>query len=329
MGARAARRRSAPSRRGPTRAPARRSRGCRRSSRPGSRRSGRRTTVAEILVADRVAQVDHPAERPAGDDDVVDGRRVTSPTETSSVASSTVRSSPANARARPSSSSSPEIAVRKPTRPWLTPSTGTPVPRNRPSARSIVPSPPSTTARSACVVVDDLDAELLGDTLRARSAARLAPSRTISVIDLTGGIGDPPVQVGRDLWVLSVDEVEDELMVSLRAGQARVYDPARLSPGREALRRPRATTRRRTAVIAHDALRRLRRPASNCGLTSTSACQPGAARRSAGGSASFTEMNETSQVTSCGANGSSVSERAFTRSITTRASRRTLSCSCP
>ena len=41
------------------------------------------------------------------------------------------------------------IELRKPTRPKLTPITGTPVPRKRVSARSTVPSPPSTTARSA------------------------------------------------------------------------------------------------------------------------------------------------------------------------------------
>ena len=39
--------------------------------------------------------------------------------------------------------------VRNPTRPKLTPRHGTEVPRNRWSARSVVPSPPSTTASSA------------------------------------------------------------------------------------------------------------------------------------------------------------------------------------
>ena len=50
----------------------------------------------------------------------------------------------ARPRARPAAST-----LRKPTRPKLTPITGTPVPRNVRSARSIVPSPPSTTTRSA------------------------------------------------------------------------------------------------------------------------------------------------------------------------------------
>src|SRR2546430_4909246 len=50
------------------------------------------------------------------------------------------------------------------------------------------------------------------------------------------------------------------------------------------------------------------RPASNCGLTRTTACQPGAHRPRTGGSARRTEMKETSQTASRGANGSSRSE---------------------
>ena len=45
---------------------------------------------------------------------------------------------------------------------------------------------------------------------------------------------------------------------------------------------------------------RRRGPASNCGLTSTSASQPGCASRSAGGKRVRTEMKETSQTTSSG-----------------------------
>ena len=87
------------------------------------------------------------------DDDVVDGdagaRRRRS---TSSVGSDEHRGTRRRRRARvPASSSSAAIAVRKPTRPKLTPSTGTPVPRKRASARSIVPSPPSTIAMSGDV----------------------------------------------------------------------------------------------------------------------------------------------------------------------------------
>ena len=90
---------------------------------------------------------------------------------------------------------------------------------------------------------------------------------------------------------------------------------ARESPGRG---RRRCPSRRPTA------------PASNCGFTSTTACQSGAASSRAGGKAVRTEMNETSHTTSCGANGSSVSARAFVRSsTTTRGSSRIFGCSCP
>src|SRR5436853_1279787 len=55
----------------------------------------------------------------------------------------------------------------------------------------------------------------------------------ISAARSTDGIGDPAVEVGWERRPLCVDEVEDELMVSLRARQPRVYDPARLGPARE------------------------------------------------------------------------------------------------
>src|SRR3954454_22374141 len=71
------------------------------------------------------------------------------PDSPSSTGSSTTWYSPAKARAIPSSSASASNAARKPTRPKFAPITGTPLPRKRRSARSIVPSPPSTTARSA------------------------------------------------------------------------------------------------------------------------------------------------------------------------------------
>ena len=58
--------------------------------------------------------------------------------------------------------------------------------------------------------------------------------------------------------------------------------------------------------VAHDAAaRNVSFPASNCGLTRTSACQPGCASTSTGGSTVRTLMNETSQTTRSGAKGSS------------------------
>ena len=46
-------------------------------------------------------------------------------------------------------------------------------------------------------------------------------------------------------------------MVSLRAGQTRVYDPARLSPGRDERLRHLAHHAALHRVVAHDAFRRL------------------------------------------------------------------------
>ena len=198
------------------------------------------------------------------------------------------------------------------------------VPRKRVSARSIVPSPPSTTARSASAVRRRLDAVARGLVLveeqldaGGSAAARRrvdAPGRrrasrpcVTTAARSTGGIGDPAVELGGELGLLCVDEVEDELMVSLGPGQARVYDPGHSRrPRRATPRRPRAARAAAPPGRARRPSARRPGPASNCGLTSTSACQPGAASASAGGSAVCTEMNETSQVTSCGANGSSV-----------------------
>src|SRR5581483_2588587 len=161
--------------------------------------------------------------------------RVSPPTETSSVDSSTVRYSPASTRETSASSRSAGIAVRKPTRPKLTPTTGTPVPRKRPSARSIVPSPPSTIAMSTSADSSTSSTPRSAATCSSLASASPTPSRSIvtTAARSTDGIGDPPVEAGRELRLLSLDEVEDELMVSLRAREPRVYDPARLRPGRE------------------------------------------------------------------------------------------------
>ena len=119
-------------------------------------------------------------------------------------------------------------------------------------------------------------------TARSRASASPTPARSIvtTAARSTDGIGDPAVEVGWELRLLSLDEVEDELMVSLRAGKPRVYDPARLRSEREQrLSRPRA---RRDGGLAGSRTTPFgvsARPASNCGLTSTSACQPGAASR--------------------------------------------------
>ena len=136
-----ARRTSPPSRRAPRPAPGRRSRGCTRWSRSSSRRSRRRTAGRR----DPRRRPPSPA-RPSGRSRR--SRRPTSliataavpSTSTSSVGSSTTRRSPANARASPSSIPSGVIAERKPTRPKLTPITGTSVsqePVQRPQHRPV------------------------------------------------------------------------------------------------------------------------------------------------------------------------------------------------
>src|SRR5581483_11473079 len=186
--------------------------------------------------------------------------RVSPPTETSSVDSSTVRYSPASTRETSSSCRSAGIAVRKPTRPKLTPTTGTPVPRKRPSARSIVPSPPSTIAMSTSADSSTSSTPRSAATCSSLASASPTPARSIvtTAARSTDGIGDPPVEVGRELRLLSLDEVEDELMVSLRAGETRVYDPPRLRPRREQRLGDGMDDATAHLGIAHDALRRVR-----------------------------------------------------------------------
>src|SRR5581483_5513919 len=69
----------------------------------------------------------------------------------------------------------------------------------------------------------------------SRATASLTPSRSIvtTAARSTDRIGNPPFEVGWELRALSLDEVEDELTVSLRAGQSRVYAAVRFRPARE------------------------------------------------------------------------------------------------
>src|SRR5438067_214551 len=183
---------------------------------------------------------------------------------TSRVGSSTTRYSPAKTRPRAVSSSSGPVEARKPTRPKFTPSTGTPVSRSPWSARSIVPSPPSTTRMSTerrssaagltpCFSASSSPKRSSTPeapaTLRSRSSAgpivcgfpwvTTAARRT--ALDDRGP--DPLVEVGWELWMLTLDEVEEHLPVPFRAGQPRVYDPDGLASPRE----------RRLGHLAHDA----------------------------------------------------------------------------
>src|SRR5262245_35670535 len=115
------------------------------------------------------------------------------------------------------------MLVRKPTRPKLTPRTGTPVPRKRCSARSIVPSPPSTIARSA-----SSPSTSSTPASRAICSSRLTASATRSGLPWTTraarltGIADPVVELVRQRRLRAVDEVEEELSVALWPWQARI-----------------------------------------------------------------------------------------------------------
>src|SRR5579862_643058 len=82
----------------------------------------------------------------------------------------------------------------------------------------------------------------------------------------TDGIGDPLVEVGWELGVFCVDEVEDELTVAFRTGQARVYDAARLCPAREQRFRHLAHDAPLDACVAHDTLADLRAAGLELGL---------------------------------------------------------------
>src|SRR5947209_2055808 len=93
-------------------------------------------------------------------------------------------------------------------------------------------------------------------TRRSVATASSTPSRSIATIAArsTDGIGDPPVELGREVGTFVVDEVEDELTVSLRAGQAGVYDAAGLAPAREERLRNLAHDAPLHGRVAHDAL---------------------------------------------------------------------------
>src|SRR5262249_45327365 len=141
--------------------------------------------------------------------------------------------SPANARSRPASSSSASIDVRKPTRPKLTPITGTPVPRKRWNARSIEPSPPSVTARSGRPSSAVTSTPLASARRSTRETASATPGSWLCVtiaMRSTNGIDDPRVEPGGESGLGFLDEVEEELTVAFRSRQARVYDPGGLRP---------------------------------------------------------------------------------------------------
>src|SRR4051812_15099975 len=87
------------------------------------------------------------------------------------------------------------------------------------------------------------------------SSTRWGLPCTTTAAVLTGGIGDHPVEVGRELCVLVVDEVEDELMVAFRAWKAGVYDALRRASARKERFRNFAHDAMPNRGVAHDAFR--------------------------------------------------------------------------
>src|SRR5262249_33769323 len=135
--------------------------------------------------------------------------------------------------------------------------------RNRVSARSIVPSPPSTTAMSgAASSASPRSSSTPLDAATARRRARASltvPSRpcVTTAAMLTDGIGDPAVEVGWDGRRLSGDGVEDDFRVPLRSGRAGVSAPARLGPGLGECARDLAPPPALHLGVTDDALRRV------------------------------------------------------------------------
>src|SRR5438874_5684973 len=150
--------------------------------------------------------------------------------------------------------------------------TGVPEPSVRLSARSIVPSPPSTTTRSAfvrspsasrsCFSASSSGKSRSTPSRRAISSSRASASpvdsgwpcvRTATVRTRSAdGMVDPVVELIGQRGMVAVDEVQEELPVPLGAGQARVYDPHHLCRPRERGFRDLAKHSTVDLAVAHD-----------------------------------------------------------------------------
>src|SRR5581483_6958187 len=192
---------------------------------------------------DQESSIMRPTTELAATTSLTAGQRVPS-SSTSSVGSSSTRKEPPKMRGSSVSSASCGTAVRKPTRPKFTPSAGTPVPRKRWSARSIVPSPPSTTARSASSTsvrhgsrrcfstsssANSSSTPAFSATRCSRATAGPIASGLPCVTTATRRTGsadgaiDPAVELIGDAGFGGGGEEKEELAVSFRSGQARVY----------------------------------------------------------------------------------------------------------
>src|SRR5205085_111759 len=174
----------------------------------------------------------------------------------SGVGCSIVRYSPAKTRARSSSSRSGAIEARKPTRPKLTPITGTPVPSRRASVRRIVPSPPTATASCARSGSSTRSTPARSATDRTRSTASrtsMRPCATTAAVSTGECVLDSLVEVMGKRRLFGMLEVEEDLPVPLRPREPRVYDAAHAGSPRR--RRPRhlADDAPPHLEVAHDA----------------------------------------------------------------------------
>ena len=240
--------------------------------------------------------------------------------------------SAARTRARaPVRGRSPAMLVRNPTRPKFTPRQGMPVPSQRWSARSIVPSPPSTTTMSGSC----------SSTISTPQRAATARSRVERIADdLGAGRGSgrpraPPPRRHDAASARSIWSATSAVWSSDRgcAGDARytMYSRFPAGPGTQESHTPRTAqplpvansvkscnTLRRTLRVADDApadvgAARPRTAASRA----RAPARIGAAQASTAGSTRRSEMNDTSAVTRVGP------ERQRSRSpATARSSRR-------
>src|SRR4051812_12944028 len=145
-----------------------------------------------------------------------------------SVGSSTIVYSPASTRPRSRSRFTGSIEARKPTRPKLTPITGTSLPRSFVSVRRIVPSPPSAITRSASRGSSTTDAPACSASERTLASATLTSTRpcVTTATALTGRdrCVDSLVEVIGEARLIGLQEMEEELPVAFRPGETRVYD---------------------------------------------------------------------------------------------------------
>src|SRR5690242_2628628 len=174
----------------------------------------------------------------------------------SSVGCSMVRYSPRKTRVRSSSSCSGAIDARKPTRPKLTPITGTPVPSRRASVRRIVPSPPTETASCARSGSSTTSTPERSATARTRSTAArtsMRPCATTAVVSTGECLLDALVDVIGKRRLFGMHEVDEDLPVPLRTREPRVYDAAHARPPRQRSLRHLADDPPPHLGIAHDA----------------------------------------------------------------------------